>query len=219
MLRPLRLADVLVSARLSLPAALLVVAALLKAFDFAVRWSSTVAVLWVLAAAVCALHERWGAASITVLAWWAALFGIYGNHVVWLAWLALTFVIFGDRAQQRLVVRAQLSILYGFGALAKLNPEWLSGEALVAREAAVGWPVVAAWVTMAVEAVLAVALWAPRWRRWWLPVALVAHTAFVLGLEDSTPLRVGLVIFNLTAAGMLVWASGTSTTPRPTGQR
>lgn len=202
-------------ARLTIPGAVLAVAALLKVFDTAVRWSVWIAVLWAAAAVLATLSDRWGGLAVAGLAWWSALFGLYGNHVVWLGWLGLIFAIFPEHAQRKLLVRTQLTVLYGFGALAKLHGDWLSGAVLEARGAAFPASSAIAWLTLLMEALLAAALWMPRWRRIWLPVAATMHIAFVVGIADGTPLRVGLVVFNFSVLAMLWW----STKPAAAGLR
>lgn len=213
---PVRLADVLVPLRA--PAALLAVAAVLKAVDFTVRWSTAVAILWVLAAVVCACSERAGAAAVAILAWWTALATpYYQNHIAWLAWLALTFVIFRDRGQQRFIVRWQLSILYGFAAAVKLHSDWLSGAILESRGLAIpfGLAQPAALATVVVEAWLAVAIWRPRWRWPAIGAAVVTHSAFVAGGGASSFARTGLLVFAITCVGFIAW----STTPARVAER
>lgn len=188
------------------PAAILAVAAVLKAFDLSVRGEPIDVVLWVGAAAICALRERWGAAALSALAWWTVIFGVYGNHVVFLAWVGLTFVLFRCERQRQFVVRCQLSILYGFAALSKVNPDWLSGAALESRGFIVPAMHLVTWGTIAVEALLAVALWYRPWRRPILVLALALHTIFFV-VPDGTPWRVGIVVFGWLTVALLWWST------------
>lgn len=139
----------------------------------------------------------------------------YGNHLYLLAWLVLLLTIADsgaglsisrtDRPVVRwpvLLLKAQLSVVYGFSALTKLNSEFLSGSVLGGstgiglvsipdwlRVQAVMAPMAAAVVVL--ELFLAVFIWRPRFR----PAVFVMGTAFHVAI---TLLMLGpefLVIF------------------------
>lgn len=100
------------------------------------------------------------------------------------------------------LMKLELTIVYGFSAVAKLNPAYLSGSMLVdvLREPGLlavpdAWVTPGrlapwAWASILLELVLAVGLWLPRWRR---PVALLGiafHTLVVLTLNPAVELIV-----------------------------
>jgi hypothetical protein len=209
-----RLAHVLV--RVGLPGGLLATCAVVWAFTFA--WSPLVVAAWCVAAVGCVVHQRLGAAIVVLLSAWAFLGGHYYNHLWFLFWVALTVTIFGAVDQQRLVLRCQLSIVYGFAALAKMNPLWLSGESLASHgvrlpEALIGPAAVA---TVALEATLAWALWIPRWRILALAAAAPMHLSFWLMMEYPLRWSGGLLIFNLLVFGLLLWSTRRRSTDRAT---
>jgi predicted DCC family thiol-disulfide oxidoreductase YuxK len=98
------------------------------------------------------------------------------------------------------LVRAQVSIIYGFAALAKLNPAYLSGTVLGAYLRDTGpIPVPHDWrgfqllfglsiLSVLAEAFLAVALWLPYWRRTALVVGLALHVGIAVWLEPTLQL-------------------------------
>lgn len=221
MLRPVQLADVLVPRWLTVPGAVLAASAVLKSLDLSVRWAPWVAVLWVLAAAMCALHLRAGALSVSLLAMWAMLWGPYSNHLVWLFWLGLTFVLFTDPVTQRYVVRWQLSILYGFAAIAKVHAPWLSGAALTSRGLDLPFLDVIVVAVIAVEIFLAVGLWVRAWRRGVIATSVAVHLGFMLAPDPSTLWGLGLVVFGVSSVGALIWATAetSATEARPTPTR
>jgi hypothetical protein len=60
---------------------------------------------------------------------------------------------------------------------------------------------VLAWATVAAEGLLAVLVWRPR--RLWLPLVLVVHVGFVIGMTDSALELIRLTVFN--TAIVTVW--------------
>ena len=87
------------------------------------------------------------------------------------------------RAWTLFLLGAQLSIVYGFAALAKLNASWLSGHALSAflaqailpvPDVGVLFPIVAVMVVL-VEIGLAAAPWSARLRKPAFAVAVIVH--------------------------------------------
>jgi len=102
------------------------------------------------------------------------------------------------------LLKAQLSIVYGFAALAKLNPVYLSGAVLAVNlrhggplalpEALLAAPLLAALAagSVALEAFLALALWSPRWRRAALLLGPAFHAAMVLAIDPALALQIGV---------------------------
>jgi predicted DCC family thiol-disulfide oxidoreductase YuxK len=129
------------------------------------------------------------------------------------------------------LVRAQVSIVYGFSALAKLNLTFLSGSVLAAslrRSGPLALPdawraaepmMILAVLAACLEAFVAVALWLPRWR----PAGLVAGLALHAGITGWLSPTYQLLVFSLmmlplylifldTTAGsrVVVWDDGCS---------
>jgi hypothetical protein len=185
------------------------------------RWLPLLMTVWG-AAAVAFLvgwRSRAAGAILCLLAGWLLFLDqqLYSNHF-YLLWLLL--ILFtagnagarvsldarrhGDGPVPRWPVtlsRVQLSAVYGFGGLAKINASYLAGG-IIARPLAhlAGWLGVvpgpglvgaAAMLTIACELLLAVGLWLPR--LWWLcaGVGLAFHLAilFLLGPD------LGLTVF------------------------
>jgi predicted DCC family thiol-disulfide oxidoreductase YuxK len=105
-----------------------------------------------------------------------------------------------------LALRIQLTIVYVFSVLAKLNPSFLSGSVVTASLRRDGLSVPDAWLAfepmlalsilvLTAEAVLAIGLWLPRWR----------PTAFVIGLG----LHVGIVVMMQSAWDLAVFSVAT----------
>jgi vitamin K-dependent gamma-carboxylase-like protein len=145
---------------------------------------------------------------------------LYGSHLYLLFLLTLLLTLAdsgaavsldarrtGGRARipawPAVLMKLQLTIVYGFSAVAKLNPVYLSGDALAAalrKPGLVTLPLAAwspsqlaplAWASILLELVLAGGLWSRRWR---LPVAwagVAFHALVVLTLSPP----VDLVVF------------------------
>ena len=160
------------------------------------------------AALVCAalVWVRWprpGAAMAAVVLLVLAAGPLYRNHVAFLAWIALLVAISRDEPEQRLLLTVHLSVVYAFATIVKLHPLWLSGEALAARDVlTLGVPLeMLAWATVAVEGMLAVAVWRPT--RAWFALAAVTHVVFVIGMGDVLLETLRLAVFNV--AILAVW--------------
>ncbi len=121
---------------------------------------------------------------------------VYSNHLYLMAWLVLLLTLadagagLSVKRAQRPVIRwpvfllmMQVSVVYGFAAITKLNTEFLSGRVLagVLHEGILSFPDVlrtreflgaVALAAVFVELFLAIFLWSPRFR----------PTAFILGL-------------------------------------
>jgi hypothetical protein len=101
------------------------------------------------------------------------------------------------------LLKLQVSIVYAFAALAKINAEYLSGTTL-ALSAGAGalrlvpepgsWSAVGgALLSIALEAFLAVALWMPRWRGVAFAAGAALHAAMIVLLPGAV--RWQLVVF------------------------
>jgi hypothetical protein len=137
------------------------------------------------------------------------------QHLVLLLAVAVVGLVARDDGERLLLLRVQVSALYGTAALAKLNASFLGGDVLgfAVREAPFGTgllgvpptPVLLAGSLglVAVEALLAAAPW---WRRLHLPALLLA-AAFhlvalpVAGVDAGVTLR--LVVFGGTSMALL----------------
>lgn len=107
----------------------------------------------------------------------------------------------------QLLMLTQVSVLYLFAALSKINPVFLDGGSLQ------GWmrpglpegifPALAI-ATIATELFLAVGLWVPRVR--WLAAAagVGLHLSIVVGLADQTLPLVGFALASLSTYGMFL---------------
>lgn len=103
------------------------------------------------------------------------------------------------------LLRAQVSIVYGYAALAKTNLAFLSGSVIAAslrREGPLAIPdawrsaepmLVLAVLAICLEAFVAVALWSRRWR----PAALVAGLALHVGITGWLSPTYQLLVFSL----------------------
>jgi hypothetical protein len=145
---------------------------------------------WVLLGAPLILGALWalirpnaGLAVISLAAVAVTLTPAYRNHLVLLAWVAATLAIFQDEEQERFVLRCVLSTMYGFAAVAKIWPDWISGAALAERT----WLgpllppnalVAIAVMTIVVEAALAYGVWSRR--PFWIWLAVVVHLSFLV---------------------------------------
>ncbi len=114
------------------------------------------------------------------------------SPVALLAWMALIVMVTDQNPQERaLLLRVCVSCVYGFTALAKLNPSFLDGDQIYwiaatrdqmawSMDLAVGWPgVVAAWCTVALEGWLAIGLWFARTRRITAVIGVMLHLVLV----------------------------------------
>lgn len=138
---------------------------------------------------------------------------VTGSAQTLLGWFALLVAVTEGRPDERsLLIRVCVSCVYGFTALAKLNPSFLAGDQLVnltaTREhlealqplAASSWGVAAAWGTVLVEGWLAVGLWLPRTRVVTAMVGVVLHVVLVIVAMSSLQGMSFLIVLN----GLLV---------------
>jgi hypothetical protein len=222
-----RLADVL-HRGLTAEALYLVLAAIAawKAFEIAVLGHPLVAVPVLASGGLILLHRRAGASLLAVVCLSIVLTPtIYSqpsvNHLTWVFWTSLTMALFAG-AQQRYLLRWQLTIMYGFAAIAKVWPDFLSGAALENRTWIGGvaplWLLIfLSWTTLFVEAGLALGAWS--WDVWWrisVWAAVGLHVSFLL-FTVTGPWRIGrLLIFGgLTIALWLRVGPRDATPPTP----
>lgn len=142
---------------------------------------------------------------------------LYGNHLYLLAWLVLLLTIAGAgsglswRRGDTQVVRwpvlllmAQLSIVYGFAGLTKLNSSFLSGEVLAGSVGGglIGFPDalrtprflgVMAALAVFVELFVAVFIWRRRFR----PAAFVLGLALHLSITLLMSIPLKLLVFSI----------------------
>jgi predicted DCC family thiol-disulfide oxidoreductase YuxK len=103
------------------------------------------------------------------------------------------------------LLRAQVSIVYGFAALSKVNLTYLSGSVVASylrREGPLAVPeawrsiepmMVLAILSICLEAFVAVGLWLPRWR----PAALVAGLMLHIGISAWLSPTFQITVFSL----------------------
>lgn len=168
-------------------------------------------------------RTRW-AGVVLCLALVCALFGdqqLYSNHLYLLLTVTGLLTLADSGAARSLdarrtggkrripawpvtLLKVQVSIVYGFAALAKLNLPYLSGAVLnayVGRDSILPFPEAArsfeilaalAWLSILVEAFLAVAFWSRRWRVAAIAVGVIFH--------------LGVIVFFATPAELVVFA-------------
>jgi predicted DCC family thiol-disulfide oxidoreductase YuxK len=126
------------------------------------------------------------------------------------------------------LIKFQISVVYGFAALAKINPAYLSGSPVATSLRRVGplavpdaWRSLEPMMLLAVMAIcaegfLAVALWSSRWRPTAFVIALALHGGLVLWFEPTYLLIVfgslmlsPLILFlDATPGRVVVWDDG-----------
>jgi predicted DCC family thiol-disulfide oxidoreductase YuxK len=102
-------------------------------------------------------------------------------------------------------IRTQVSVMYAFAVLAKLNASFLSGSVVAASLRRDGFAVPVDWqtfelmfvlsiVVIACEAFLAVGLWLPRWRPAAFIIGLALHVGIVVLMQSAWDLAVFTVV-------------------------
>jgi predicted DCC family thiol-disulfide oxidoreductase YuxK len=192
--------------------------------------SSLVILAWVAAAATFAVGIRTGWAGIALAAILAGVLvsdqQLYSNHLYLLTLLVglLTIgragaAISGDarlgRGRSEIpvwplqLIRIQVSIVYFFAAVSKLNAAYLSGS-VVAMTLRTDGPLAlpegfrtfevmfaASLLAILLELFLAAALWLPRWRRTAFVIGLGMHLGIAVWMEPTLPLALfALVILS-----------------------
>jgi hypothetical protein len=196
-----------------------------KAVDVAARGALALpAALWVLSLALLLTGAAVLAFGRETVGWAGVLAGcvlaavdfpgdLRRQHLVLLLAVAAVGLVARDDGERLLLLRVQVSALYGTAALAKLNASFLGGDVLglAVRDAPFGTgllgvpptPVLLAGSLglVAVEALLAAAPW---WRRLHLPALLLALP--VAGVDAGVTLR--LVVFGGTSMALLCAVTG-----------
>ncbi|MDP9997756.1 HTTM domain-containing protein [Pseudarthrobacter sulfonivorans] len=156
----------------------------------------------------------------------------YSNHMVLLFMLAL-FLGMSDSTQAlslsrsrhktevtywpAFLIKSQISVLYAWTAIAKINPQYLSGEVLgTFMQPWVPVPdgllPAAAILSVVTEAILAVALWIPEVRIAAFVLGGGLHIGIVVALDSPAPL-IGFGLLMLS--GYVLFASGSGRTYTP----
>jgi hypothetical protein len=141
------------------------------------------------------------------------------QHLVLLLGVALVATVTRTDAERLLLWRTQLSALYGFAVLAKLNEAYLSGTVL-AEALRVPLPlavlVLLGGGLLVVEALLAVTPWVPRLRTAGTAVAAGLHGVALLLVAGGSLVSLRLVVFG--GAAVLLHAASAALLPvRPSG--
>jgi predicted DCC family thiol-disulfide oxidoreductase YuxK len=205
--------------------------------------------LWALSAFAVLLGWRTGRAAVTLTATLATVLlldqQLFSNHLYLMALLAALFSVAdsgaalsldarrgGERAEVSRwpvwLIQFQISAVYGFAALAKINPAFLSGSTVATSLRRVGplavpdaWRslepmLVLALMAIFAEGFLALALWSRRWRPTAFVVALGLHGGLALWFAPTYLLVVFaalmlpvLILFLDAAPGrVVVWDDG-----------
>jgi Vitamin K-dependent gamma-carboxylase len=145
------------------------------------------------------------------------LAGYYANHAYLLATLLVMLSFTGCAAREETVwgppvylIRAQISIVYLFAALAKINLDFLTGNELASlgfhSMLAPRWvmatpflPAMAA-ATVVGELLVAIGLWIPRLRRYAIAVGVLLHLGMIAYISPGI---LGVIELGLFAAMMI----------------
>lgn len=181
-------------------------------------WSILLVTLWLLSAALFTIGWRAHISGLTLLGCLVVTLGLdqqtYSNHLYLMSWLVLLLVVAdagagrsveaGDRPVVRwplVLIGAQLTIVYGFSGLTKINEEFLSGGVLASalRGGVVPFPEqlrtqtilsVLALVVIGVELFLALMLWSPSYRRIAYVLGVGLHLSITLFMARTLELLV-----------------------------
>lgn len=146
---------------------------------------------------------------------------LFNQHLALIGWIGLWLALL-DGEQQRMALRVQLSIVYGFGALAKLNPWFLSGSVLEAGPGSRMDLPASAWVVLAVGTVviegwLAVGLWFDRTRAVSIVLGVALHVGIIATMATGATSLVRMIVFNgLCVALYLAFTRSAAPVPFPT---
>ncbi len=223
-LKALELAPVL--ARMDDPATLRI--PYLDGLDITGAGAAVLLAAWVVSAALFAIGARTTVSGVTLGVLLAGIFvsdqQLYSNHLYLLILLvglltigragsALSIDAWLGRGRDEVpawpiaLLRAQVSIVYGFAALAKLNAAYLSGSVVAAylrRDGPIaipdGWRTFEVMATLSILSILAegfvaIGLWLPRWRAAALVVGLGLHLTIAIWFDPPIQLLIfGLMI-------------------------
>lgn len=194
---------------------------LIKSLDFLARMplhipvgqALTFVVLWIVAAFGVTADSRRrislaAVAGLAVFSFVVTSWRMYNHHVVLMITVALILLLF-DRAEQPTLLKVQLSIVYGFAAVTKLNAAYISGAVLDSKLASSdAWqhlhlsalpaavlPTLAV-VSIVVEAGLAVALWFKAMRGPAAVIGVVFHITMVALMAYGIVSVVRLAVFS-----------------------
>lgn len=194
---------------------------LIKSLDFLARMPLQIPVgpalafvaLWIVAAfgVTANSRRRISLAAVAGLAGFSFVvtsWRMYNHHVVLMITVALILLLF-DRAEQPTLLKVQLSIVYGFAAVTKLNAAYISGAVLDSKLASSdAWqhlhlnalpatvlPTLAV-ASILVEAWLAVALWFKATRVQAAVIGVVFHIAMVALIAYGIVSVIRLVVFS-----------------------
>jgi hypothetical protein len=150
-----------------------------------------------------------GVLSVSILVVYLWRPALANHHLALIAWIAAILWLFPNDVERRLLLRVQCTVVYAFAALAKLNPEFLSGDVLgrtasvriagqsLALEAHLGSVLIfAAVVTIVTEAWLAMGLWIRRMRWPTVLLGVAFHTSVVLLMVRGPGSAIRLTVFN-----------------------
>lgn len=206
---------------------------LLKSVDLADRMPSDLVVGWALLAivvfaGVLLLADRSArTASVAVTAGLVGIVaandhGLWNNHTYLMALEGLILGVFHPLHQPTLM-RVQLTVLYGFAALSKVNGAYLTGAEI---ERALTGPALH-WITLGpdqfailaiasivVEGFLAIGLWFRRTRVAAVVVGAAFHLSLVLAMSPRWDSAVRLVVF--AGAALLLYPAFFEDDVRPT---
>jgi predicted DCC family thiol-disulfide oxidoreductase YuxK len=189
--------------------------------------------LWIVSATLVLIgwHTRLAAALLTATIAAVLLLDqqLYSNHLYLIvlvcglltvadsgAALSLDALRIGERREISgwpvWLLRLQVSVVYGYAALSKLNPDFLSGSVVASflrRAGPLAMPdswrflepmLILSVLAICTEAFLAVALWSRRWR----PAALVVALALHIGITGWLEPTYQLLVFSLATLPLLI---------------
>ena len=145
------------------------------------------------------------------------------QHLVLLLGVAVVGVVARNAAERILLLRVQLTALYGVAALSKLNESYLGGTPLAAATAGgplgTGLPplplvLAASLVLVAVEVLLAVTPWVARLRVAGTAVAAALHGLALLLVTGGPLVTLRLLVFGGTAVALHAASAGLLQTER-----
>lgn len=125
---------------------------------------------------------------------------LHNQHLWLVGWVALGLAVFSE-PPLGWYLRAQLTVVYAFGAAAKLTPWFLSGDVLAATAGSrwmapqTVWALLAV-VTVAVEGWLAIGLWLTKTRKVTALIGVLFHVGVVVAMTAGVASFVRMVVFN-----------------------
>ncbi|MCI0543876.1 MAG: HTTM domain-containing protein [Actinobacteria bacterium] len=177
----------------------------------ALAW--TLVSLWAASALLVTVGWRLGVTAPCLVGCLAVMLALdrqtYSNHLYLMAWMVLLLAVAAGGARigrvvprwTLLLLMLQVSIVYFFSGISKINDDFLSGLALagVLDRGLISLPgvlarrdvlVTVAILTIVVEVFLAFALWLPRYRKPAIALGVALHLAIVTLLADTVELAV-----------------------------